>query len=90
LHVTNASDDEWWQARRLTPEGDEEGLGIIPSKKRVERKEKSRLKNVKFQGKMFQDKVSAEVRIKAERVGFFSSWHAVQVDFRCFQARQEF
>ncbi|XP_064638199.1 disks large 1 tumor suppressor protein-like isoform X5 [Lineus longissimus] len=60
LHVTNASDDEWWQARRLTPEGEEEGLGIIPSKKRVERKEKSRLKNVKFTGKMFQDKVSAE------------------------------
>ncbi|XP_048247341.1 disks large 1 tumor suppressor protein-like isoform X6 [Haliotis rufescens] len=51
LHVTNASDDEWWQARRITPEGDEEGMGIIPSKRRVERKEKARLKNVKFTGK---------------------------------------
>ena len=51
LHVTNASDDEWWQARRITSEGDEEGMGIVPSKHRVERKERSRLKNVKFQGK---------------------------------------
>jgi len=34
LHVTNASDDEWWQARKLVPESSDEGLGIIPSKKR--------------------------------------------------------
>jgi len=34
LHVTNASDDEWWQARKLIPESSDEGLGIIPSKKR--------------------------------------------------------
>lgn len=34
LHVTNASDDEWWQARRLLPEEDE-GLAIIPSKRRL-------------------------------------------------------
>jgi hypothetical protein len=34
LHVTNASDDEWWQARRITAEGIEEGQGVIPSKKR--------------------------------------------------------
>lgn len=34
LHVTNASDDEWWQARKLVPESDDEGLGIIPSKRR--------------------------------------------------------
>ncbi|KAK7486483.1 hypothetical protein BaRGS_00022284 [Batillaria attramentaria] len=51
LHVTNASDDEWWQARRITPEGEEEGMGIVPSKRRVERKERARLKNVKFTGK---------------------------------------
>ncbi|CAD5116541.1 DgyrCDS5420 [Dimorphilus gyrociliatus] len=50
LHVTNASDDEWWQARRIVPEPEEhDPLGIIPSKRRVERKERSRLKNVKFQ-----------------------------------------
>ena len=34
LHVTNASDDEWWQAVRLSPEGQEEELGVIPSKRR--------------------------------------------------------
>ena len=32
LHVTNASDDEWWQARKLIPEVEDEGLCIIPSK----------------------------------------------------------
>ncbi|KAK3095808.1 hypothetical protein FSP39_019465 [Pinctada imbricata] len=51
LHVTNASDDEWWQAKRVTPEGEEEGMGIIPSKKRVDRRERARLKNVKFTGR---------------------------------------
>ncbi|PVD18358.1 hypothetical protein C0Q70_20907 [Pomacea canaliculata] len=51
LHVVNASDDEWWQARRITPEGEEEGMGIVPSKRRFERKERARLKNVKFTGK---------------------------------------
>ncbi|XP_055868833.1 disks large homolog 1-like isoform X3 [Biomphalaria glabrata] len=51
LHVTNASDDEWWQAKRILADGDEEGMGIIPSKQRVERKERARLKNVKFTGK---------------------------------------
>lgn len=34
LHVTNASDDEWWQARKVLPDGEEEGMGIIPSKRR--------------------------------------------------------
>ncbi len=34
LHVTNATDDEWWQARRVNIDGTEEDLGIIPSKKR--------------------------------------------------------
>lgn len=48
LHVTNASDDEWWQARRLNALGEEEGRGVIPSKRRVERREKSRMKTVKF------------------------------------------
>ncbi|XP_059172698.1 disks large homolog 4-like isoform X2 [Physella acuta] len=51
IHVTNASDDEWWQAKRILADGDEEGMGIIPSKQRVERKERARLKNVKFTGK---------------------------------------
>nr|XP_042907134.1 disks large homolog 1 isoform X3 [Parasteatoda tepidariorum] len=51
LHVINASDDEWWQATKILPGGQEEGRGIVPSKRRVERKEKARLKSVKFQGK---------------------------------------
>ncbi|XP_047462438.1 disks large homolog 2 isoform X12 [Mugil cephalus] len=48
LHVINASDDEWWQARRVTLHGDSDEMGVIPSKKRVERKERARLKTVKF------------------------------------------
>ncbi|XP_051986733.1 disks large homolog 1-like isoform X3 [Xyrauchen texanus] len=51
LHVLNASDDEWWQARHVTPDGDMEEIGVIPSKKRVERKERARLKTVKFNSK---------------------------------------
>ncbi|XP_077554497.1 uncharacterized protein LOC144169291 isoform X3 [Haemaphysalis longicornis] len=51
LHVINASDDEWWQARKILPDGHEDFIGIIPSKRRVERRERARLKSVKFQGK---------------------------------------
>ncbi|XP_062983273.1 disks large homolog 2 isoform X4 [Elgaria multicarinata webbii] len=51
LHVINASDDEWWQARRVMLEGDSEEMGVIPSKRRVERKERARLKTVKFNSK---------------------------------------
>lgn len=50
LHVTNASDDEWWQARRVLGDGDEEGMGIVPSKRRWERKMRARDRSVKFQG----------------------------------------
>ncbi|XP_051561734.1 disks large homolog 1 isoform X10 [Myxocyprinus asiaticus] len=56
LHVLNASDEEWWQARHVTPDGDMEEMGVIPSKKRVERKERARLKTVKFNSKS-RDKV---------------------------------
>ena len=54
LHVINASDDEWWQARKWYPstiQADEltrNYVGIIPAKKRVEKKEKLRCKSVKF------------------------------------------
>ncbi|XP_062856559.1 disks large homolog 3 isoform X3 [Trichomycterus rosablanca] len=48
LHVINASDDEWWQARLVTSHGESEQIGVIPSKKRVEKKERARLKTVKF------------------------------------------
>uniref|UniRef100_A0A915HF84 Uncharacterized protein n=1 Tax=Romanomermis culicivorax TaxID=13658 RepID=A0A915HF84_ROMCU len=50
LHVTNASDDEWWQARRILTDGHEEGYGIIPSKKRIEKRERARRKQVNFIG----------------------------------------
>ncbi|XP_061072698.1 disks large homolog 2-like isoform X2 [Conger conger] len=52
LHVINASDDEWWQARMVTPDGDSEEMGVVPSKRRVERKERARLKTVKFNAKL--------------------------------------
>uniref|UniRef100_A0A9J8CDC5 Discs large homolog 1-like protein n=1 Tax=Cyprinus carpio carpio TaxID=630221 RepID=A0A9J8CDC5_CYPCA len=51
LHVVNASDDEWWQARQVTPQGEAEEMGVIPSKRRVEKKERARLKTVKFNSK---------------------------------------
>ncbi|XP_007248309.3 disks large homolog 1 isoform X9 [Astyanax mexicanus] len=51
LHVLNASDDEWWQARQVTTDGEVEEIGVIPSKRRVERKERARLKTVKFNSK---------------------------------------
>ncbi|XP_050981246.1 discs large homolog 1-like protein isoform X19 [Labeo rohita] len=51
LHVVNASDDEWWQARQVTSQGEVEEMGVIPSKRRVEKKERARLKTVKFNSK---------------------------------------
>ncbi|XP_045495356.1 disks large 1 tumor suppressor protein isoform X4 [Colias croceus] len=50
LHVTNASDDEWWQASRRLDSTDPEAIGIIPSKRRWERKQRARDRQVKFQG----------------------------------------
>jgi len=59
IHVTNATDFEWWQARILISHPaldrglngfDENGsdFGIIPSRARVERKERKRINQVKF------------------------------------------
>ncbi|XP_032842693.1 disks large homolog 1 isoform X7 [Tyto alba] len=56
LHVINASDDEWWQARQVTPDGESDEIGVIPSKRRVEKKERARLKTVKFNAKTRGDK----------------------------------
>ncbi|XP_029326352.1 disks large homolog 1 isoform X16 [Mus caroli] len=56
LHVINASDDEWWQARQVTPDGERDEVGVIPSKRRVEKKERARLKTVKFNSKTRGDK----------------------------------
>ena len=49
LHIINASDDEWWQAKKVLANGQDEPVhGIVPSKKRVEKRERARLKTVKF------------------------------------------
>ncbi|XP_048361443.1 disks large homolog 1 isoform X4 [Sphaerodactylus townsendi] len=58
LHVLNASDDEWWQARLVMPTGESSEVGVIPSKRRVEKKERARLKTVKFNSKTRGDKGS--------------------------------
>jgi disks large protein 1 len=50
LHVTNASDDEWWQARKVLPNGEEAGIGIIPSKIRWERKQGKKNRRLQFHG----------------------------------------
>lgn len=67
LHVTNASDDEWWQARRVTGDGDEEGMGIVPSKKRWDRKQRARERNVKFQGHAANNNVDNKVQMMGVR-----------------------
>lgn len=48
LHIINSSDDEWWTARKVSDNGEESAEGVIPSKKRVEKRERLRRKNVNF------------------------------------------
>ncbi|XP_008274457.1 disks large homolog 4 [Stegastes partitus] len=43
LHVLDCGDEEWWQARKVSPQNEAEEVGFIPSKHRVERKEWSRV-----------------------------------------------
>ncbi len=50
IHVVNASDDDWWQARRIDQMGNELAAGIIPSRSRWEKKIRSRERNVKWDG----------------------------------------
>ncbi|XP_055779516.1 discs large homolog 1-like protein isoform X4 [Salvelinus fontinalis] len=52
LHVVNTSDDEWWQARHMTHKEEVDEVGVIPSRRRVDR---ARLKTVKFNARS-QDK----------------------------------
>ncbi|XP_042222965.1 disks large 1 tumor suppressor protein-like isoform X2 [Homarus americanus] len=71
LHVTNASDDQWWQARRVLPTGEEEGTtGIIPSKARWEKKQKARLRSVAFQGKNNNDARQSTLERKKKTLSF--------------------
>lgn len=48
--MTNVADDDWWTARRVAENGDEGPEGIIPSKKRVDKRERQRRKQVKDYG----------------------------------------
>uniref|UniRef100_A0A0N5B009 PDZ domain-containing protein n=1 Tax=Syphacia muris TaxID=451379 RepID=A0A0N5B009_9BILA len=48
LHVLSSTDDDWWQARAVVENGEEGREGLIPSKKRVEKKERQRRKQVNF------------------------------------------
>ncbi|XP_056910874.1 disks large homolog 4 isoform X5 [Takifugu flavidus] len=43
LHVLDCGDEEWWQARKVSPQNEAEEVGFIPSKHRVERKDWSRV-----------------------------------------------
>nr|XP_033478568.1 disks large homolog 3 isoform X9 [Epinephelus lanceolatus] len=67
LHVINASDDEWWQARLVTPHGESEQIGVIPSKKRVEKKERARLKTVKFHARTGMIDSNRPVKVKRKK-----------------------
>ncbi|XP_041075837.1 disks large homolog 3 isoform X2 [Polyodon spathula] len=67
LHVINASDDEWWQARLVTPHGESEQIGVIPSKKRVEKKERARLKTVKFHARTGMIESNRSVKSKRKK-----------------------
>lgn len=76
LHVTNASDDEWWQARRVLPNGEEAGLGIIPSKLRWERKQAKKIKRIQFHGSRSSTSLDRSVgnyhqrRSKGQKIAF--------------------
>ncbi|XP_069049848.1 disks large homolog 3 isoform X3 [Lepisosteus oculatus] len=67
LHVINASDDEWWQARLVTPHGESEQIGVIPGKKRVEKKERARLKTVKFHARTGMIESNRSVKVKRKK-----------------------
>ncbi|XP_077463265.1 disks large homolog 4-like isoform X6 [Stigmatopora argus] len=47
LHVSSAGEEEWWPARHLSPPPPScPEVGVIPSRRRAEKKERSRLKTV--------------------------------------------
>uniref|UniRef100_A0A4X2MBY9 Disks large homolog 1 n=1 Tax=Vombatus ursinus TaxID=29139 RepID=A0A4X2MBY9_VOMUR len=77
LHVINASDDEWWQARQVTPDGESDEVGVIPSKRRVEKKERARLKTVKFNSKTRGDK-----GLHGWMDGWMGGWLLIEVLYR--------
>lgn len=56
---------EWWQARRVIGDGDEDNIGVVPSKRRWERKQRARDRSVKFQGYQAPANVSEKVITRA-------------------------
>jgi hypothetical protein len=65
LYVTNAADDSWWQAKRVTDGQEDEELGIIPSKSRIEKKERARQKRVNFnQGSSSRVRIHVKQKVK--------------------------
>ncbi|KAK5848016.1 hypothetical protein PBY51_005672 [Eleginops maclovinus] len=67
VHVTDSSDDEWWQARRVTPGGEPEETGYIPSKHRVERKEWSRMKSKGREGFVHSYELVTQIEVDYAR-----------------------
>ncbi|XP_030229469.1 discs large homolog 1-like protein isoform X2 [Gadus morhua] len=48
LHLSSAGDEEWWPARHLSPPPPQRPeVGVVPSRRRAEKKERSRLKTVR-------------------------------------------
>ncbi|XP_029939163.1 discs large homolog 1-like protein isoform X5 [Salarias fasciatus] len=48
LHVSSVGEEEWWSARHLSPPPPNcPEVGVIPSRRRAEKKERSRLKTVR-------------------------------------------
>ncbi|CAF4461578.1 unnamed protein product [Rotaria socialis] len=71
LHVVNAVDDSWWQAKRVTADKEEE-IGIIPSKSRVEKKERARQKRVNFNQNSSQNNSMDNEKKKKKKIGLFN------------------
>ncbi|XP_055371151.1 disks large 1 tumor suppressor protein isoform X4 [Condylostylus longicornis] len=70
LHVTNASDDEWWQARRVLGDTEDEIIGIVPSKRRWERKMRARDRSVKFQGHVANNNMDKQSTLDRKKKNF--------------------
>ncbi|XP_028299419.1 disks large homolog 1-like isoform X2 [Gouania willdenowi] len=62
LHISSAGEEEWWPARHLSPPPPNcPEVGVIPSRRRAEKKERSRLKMRKSQDRSDQkDKAGQE------------------------------
>lgn len=90
LHVINASDDEWWQARKVVGDSEEESIGIVPSKKRWERKQRASSRSVKFQG--YQQPTSSTEKVRLNECQMWNCYDReflVCANFSDFDVRPE-